>query len=285
VPHTSSRGAPRVACGAVVNDVPFRDAPSAPFSRTARWFTAEVNQPVLIGRRLRCEPLRAAHTDGVVDVFADPASSRFLARDLSDPDRARESVTWRLAYEGPDHLGHWAFVHEDQVIGVGHLRPSAELPSDLIETGWFLNPRYGRRGLATEAAGLLTDYALGAGGVPAVWALIREDNTASLTLAARRGYLPVGHGEHYGGPAPHPCEASVADLARRVAPCLPPQQVRPVRRRRWCTRPATPVGGTWDVGRGKSWCRSRVPRRPPQSDRALDAVALGPSASGSRKRS
>jgi RimJ/RimL family protein N-acetyltransferase len=144
--------------------------------------------------------LRVEHTDGVVATFADPVSNRFFPYDLSDPITVQKSMRKRLAYTGPTQLGHWAFLHEEKVIGVGHLRPSTELSNDLIEIGWSLNPNYGRRGLATEAAGLLTDYALGAGGVPAVWALIHIDNARSLALAGRLGYIQVGFGEHYSAP-------------------------------------------------------------------------------------
>jgi RimJ/RimL family protein N-acetyltransferase len=173
-----------------------------------------VTQPVLIGPRIRCEPLRTEHTDGVVATFTDPLTSRFLGLDLSTPEGLEATVRWRLSYDGPTHLGHWAFIHNGQVIGVGHLLPSRELSSDLIEIGWFLNPQHGRRGLATEAAGLLTDYALGEVGMPAIWALIHVDNIASQALAARLGYTQVGLGDHHGGP--HGVHLKLPDLPRTI---------------------------------------------------------------------
>lgn len=171
-----------------------------------------MTQPVLFGPRVRCEPLRVEHTDGVVATFADPVSSRFLPHDLSDPVTVQESMRTRLGYAGPTALGHWAFLHEEKVIGVGHLRPSTELSNDLIEIGWSVDPNYGRRGLATEAAGLLTDYALGEGRVPAVWALIHVNNARSLALARRLGYAKVGLGEHYSGP--HSIHVKLPEPAR-----------------------------------------------------------------------
>jgi RimJ/RimL family protein N-acetyltransferase len=58
------------------------------------------------------------------------------------------------------------------------------------------------RGLAAEAAGRLLHHGLAEPAVPAVWALIHEDNQASLKLVARLGFLDVGGGAHYGG-GPH----------------------------------------------------------------------------------
>ncbi|SFB22024.1 Protein N-acetyltransferase, RimJ/RimL family [Amycolatopsis marina] len=60
-------------------------------------------------------------------------------------------------------------------------------------------PRHSGRGLATEAAAVLLEYGLHALGLPAVWALIHEDNTASLALADRLGFADIGSGAHYGG--------------------------------------------------------------------------------------
>jgi ribosomal-protein-alanine N-acetyltransferase len=107
-------------------------------------------------------------------------------------------VQRRLAYSGPAELGHWAFVQGDTIVGLGHLRPSWELPGALPEIGWYLAPGHGRRGLATEAARAILRYGLDQLGLHSVWALIHADNTPSLRLADRLGFLCVGSGVHYG---------------------------------------------------------------------------------------
>lgn len=151
-------------------------------------------------RRLVLRSLTEADTDAVAAVFADPARSALLGANLADPVQVRRMIDTRLSYAGPPELGHWVFERDGTVIGLGHLRPTQELPEGLIEIGWFIGPEHGGTGLATEAAGALLDYGLTTLRLPAVWALIHEDNAASTKLAARLGFRDVGGGRHYGGP-------------------------------------------------------------------------------------
>ncbi|GAB3563407.1 GNAT family N-acetyltransferase [Amycolatopsis endophytica] len=179
--------------------------------------------------RLRLRGLHAADTEAVVRVFADPAMSRYFEADFSDPDQCRASIARRLTYTGPDGTGHWVIERDGTVIGLAHLRPSAELPGDLMEIGYFLDRAHGGQGLATEAAAALLRHGFTALGLPAVWALIHESNVASQNLARRLGFTDVGGGEHYGAPHRvfvalpgtagqwHHVEVWVPDLARAEA--------------------------------------------------------------------
>ncbi|OXM64780.1 MULTISPECIES: GNAT family N-acetyltransferase [Amycolatopsis] len=182
--------------------------------------------PDLRTARLRLRGLQATDTGAVTRIFADPATSRFLAADLSDPDRCRASIAQRLAYTGPDGTGHWIIERDGAVIGLAHLRPSTELPGDLVEIGYFLDPAHGGQGLATEAADALLRHAFTTLGLPAVWALVHESNVASQNLVRRLGFTDVGGGRHYGAPHRvfvalpatqghwHHVEVWVPDLAR-----------------------------------------------------------------------
>lgn len=149
-------------------------------------------QPILTGARLTLEPLAPEHTEGLVEMFADPRTSRYFPVDFSDEKAARNLVARRLADEGPPELGYWAWLMDGRVIGLGHLQPARDLPSEWIETGWCVRPDLWRQGLAGEAVRLLLDYALTELGRPAVWALVDERNTPSLGFARRLGFLPVG---------------------------------------------------------------------------------------------
>ncbi|MFE3460808.1 GNAT family N-acetyltransferase [Nocardiopsis aegyptia] len=151
-------------------------------------------------RRLVLEPLSDGHADAVVRLFSAPEMSTYLGADLSDRERARTMVRARLAYAGPPELGHWVLLLDGVPVGLAHLRPSHELPGGLPEIGWYLDARYGGRGLATEAARALLRYGLDEVRLSSVWALVHVDNAPSLRVAARLGFLPVGEGEHYGGP-------------------------------------------------------------------------------------
>ncbi|MFC9440905.1 GNAT family N-acetyltransferase [Nocardia sp. NPDC057030] len=157
-----------------------------------------MGQTILETERLTLVPLRAEHTDAVVAVFAHPGMSTYIDIDFSVADNARKMVRGRLAYDGPPRMGHWVILHEGEVVGLGHLRPSWELPGDLPEIGWYLSPAYGGRGLATEAATAILRYGLDDLRVNSIWALVHTHNEPSLKLAARLGFLAVGTGIHYG---------------------------------------------------------------------------------------
>lgn len=155
-------------------------------------------QQVLTTDRLTLEPLCDEHSESVIELFTEPAMSLYLGMDFTRRENAEAMVQRRLTYAGPPELGHWTFIEGDTVVGLGHLRPSWELPGALPEIGWYLAPRQGGRGLATEAARALLQYGLDQLGPHSVWALIHTDNTPSLRLAERLGFLDVGSGVHYG---------------------------------------------------------------------------------------
>ncbi|MEU7144106.1 GNAT family N-acetyltransferase [Nocardia sp. NPDC046473] len=157
-----------------------------------------MGQSTLHTERLTLAPLRAEHTEAVIEVFAHKSMSTYIDIDFSDPNNAREMMRGRLAFNGPAGMGHWAFLEGDTLVGIGHLRPSWELPGDLPEIGWYLSPHHGGRGLATEAAKAILDHGLTTLHLNSVWALVHTDNQPSLELAARLGFLIVGTGRHYG---------------------------------------------------------------------------------------
>jgi RimJ/RimL family protein N-acetyltransferase len=181
--------------------------------------------PALRTVRLVLRGIEPGDTEDIVKVFANPEMSRFFAADFHDPAQARAMVRRRLAYDGPDGMGHWVIELDGSVIGIGHLRPSWELPGDVAEIGYYVEQAYGGKGLATEVASALLDHGFATLGVPAVWALIHESNVASLRLARRLGFLDVGSGVHYGDVhrvqvalpcahgRPHHIELWVGDLA------------------------------------------------------------------------
>jgi RimJ/RimL family protein N-acetyltransferase/catechol 2,3-dioxygenase-like lactoylglutathione lyase family enzyme len=181
--------------------------------------------PTLTTARLALRPLVEADREAVVKVFSDPEMSRFFAADFSDPAAASAMVDRRLSYRGPAGQGHWVIERDGEVVGVAHLRPSWELPGEVPELGYYVASAHAGQGLATEAARAVLDHGLHALGLPAVWALVHENNAASRKVAGRLGFLEVGSGIHYGDlhrvlvalPAvhgrPHHVELWVPDLA------------------------------------------------------------------------
>jgi [ribosomal protein S5]-alanine N-acetyltransferase len=158
----------------------------------------DIRQARLSTARLTLEPLTAAHVDEALATFADPAMSRYMSVDLSVRENACAMLERRLAYSGPPALGHWAIRESKVFVGLAHLRPSSELPRELVEIGWFVDASQTNRGIAVEAGAALLEYGLSTLGLPAIWALIDVRNGASKKVAERLGFIRVGAGHHYG---------------------------------------------------------------------------------------
>ncbi|CAM3471011.1 GNAT family N-acetyltransferase [Kibdelosporangium persicum] len=157
-------------------------------------------QPTLRTERLVIRPLREDDRLDVREIFSDPALTHFLNADARQPGSIDGMIDRRLAYDGPSGMGHWAFIEDDILVGIGHLRPSGELTGGVAEIGWYLGRDHQGRGLATEAAIAIRDHGLHTLRLPAIWALVHKENHASHRLADRLGFIDVGTGTHYGGP-------------------------------------------------------------------------------------
>lgn len=185
--------------------------------------------PELTTARLRLRPLAESDVDALVPIYTDPEVTRFFAAGVPDRRGVEDLVRRRLARPTRGGMGSWTIEWDGTVVGLGHLWPSAQLPGALPEAGWLLGRRFWGNGLATEAAGAILDHGLRGQGLPAVWALIHEGNTASLAVAKRLGLLDVGQGHYHGAthrvfvaPAEqtgllHHVELWVPDLARSTA--------------------------------------------------------------------
>jgi len=168
-------------------------------------------------------PVEERDTGALIDVLGDPEINRYLARDFTDPDEVRGFVARGLSYEGPPGTGHFVVEKNGRVVGLAHLRPSTQLPGDVLECGWCVAREHWGTGLAKEVARTLIDTGLELRG--AVFALVEDHNARSRRFAARVGFLDIGGGDYYGSPhrvfvalpaAPegvHHVELWVADLA------------------------------------------------------------------------
>lgn len=148
------------------------------------------------------------------DIYSRDEVARWLGahprRPVSDLEDARKRLLgWRKfhdRFEAP--YGLWAMVPIDPnapngdraaadgsstPVGTALLLPLADDdgPTDQVEVGWHLHPRFQGRGLATEAAAALL-AALPADGPDRVLALTDLDNTKSQAVAARLGMVDQG---------------------------------------------------------------------------------------------
>jgi RimJ/RimL family protein N-acetyltransferase/catechol 2,3-dioxygenase-like lactoylglutathione lyase family enzyme len=188
-----------------------------------------VSPPEITTARMRLRPLTSADVDGLVPVYTDPEVTRFFQLPVPDRSAVRQVVGRRLSRPMAAGMGSWVLDLDGQVAGLAHLWPSRYLPGSVAEAGWMLGRRHWGRGLATEAAAGIIEHGLYRLGLPAVWALVHQDNSASLAVARRLSLLDVGTGDYHGAPhrvlvalpetagALHHVELWVPNLARTEA--------------------------------------------------------------------
>jgi RimJ/RimL family protein N-acetyltransferase/catechol 2,3-dioxygenase-like lactoylglutathione lyase family enzyme len=156
--------------------------------------------PPLRTQRLLLRPVAEPDRDALTTLFADPELSRYHQHDLTQPAEIAALLRSRLDYTGPAGTGDWMFELDGDVIGMGHLRTSTELPGDVLECGFYLARQHWGAGLAREATEKIVQHAHTTLAAPAVFALIHRDNERSRAMAARLGFLDVGEGRHYAAP-------------------------------------------------------------------------------------
>lgn len=142
--------------------------------------------------RLRLRRPRPADAELIFSGFgADPEVMRFLAwrphATLADAAAAIARRIERLA-NGVEYS--WILERSDGAEAIGMI--SAWLEGDALELGFVLvKPSWGR-GLATEAARAVTDWAFETGAVRRVWASCDTENLASARVLAKAGLEPRG---------------------------------------------------------------------------------------------
>jgi RimJ/RimL family protein N-acetyltransferase len=137
---------------------------------------------------LRC--FHVADLDAMAGVFGDPEVMRF-----GPGPQSREWVrAWLLGcledYYRKWGFGLWAVVHKPdrQVIGLCGLTHFDDVDGQSeIEIGYRLARGFWGRGLATEAAGAVRDYAFDVLVLPRLVSIIDPRNEASIRVAEKNG--------------------------------------------------------------------------------------------------
>jgi len=141
--------------------------------------------------RLRLREMSLDDLDFIAEMLADPLVMRFYPQIYSREEAAAwiERQLDRYARHGS---GLWLAVDRatgEPVGQVGLLRQIVDGVEE-PEVGYLLDRRYWSRGLATEAAAAVRDWAFQTRGEPYVVSLIRPENLPSQAVALRIGMKP-----------------------------------------------------------------------------------------------
>jgi RimJ/RimL family protein N-acetyltransferase len=164
--------------------------------------TTSVTKPVLRTARLTLRPARPEDLHALVALDADPEVRRYVDLPFAPTEadgRATLERVWAYDRATPE-VGVWfADLHgtgdaSARFVGWIHLRPPrADVPGEPgdLELGWRLERAVWGRGLATEGAAALTDYALAHLRAPRVTATALAGNLASIAVMRKLGLRHV----------------------------------------------------------------------------------------------
>lgn len=164
--------------------------------------------------RIRLEPFDDSHLEGLWAIDQLPEVMRYIT---GEPGTRAQTAAWVSRVQRCWKVlgtSWWAFIEpgSGRVMGAGciqYARRSADLPDDLdtlrsnpLEIGWRLHPDFWRRGLATEAAFRMADFAFQDLAAPELIAVRDAENVASGRVMDRLGMRYRGPENWYGQSVP-----------------------------------------------------------------------------------
>lgn len=160
--------------------------------------------------RLRLEPFDDTHLDGLQAMNRQPEVMRYLSGQPETPEQTQAMIAKVRRCWAAWGTGWWAFVEPvgGRVVGAGciqYLRRDEAPPDDPmtlvgqpLEIGWRLHPDVWHRGLATEAAVRMCDFAFETFDIAELLAVRHPDNVASGQVMQRLGMRARGLEPWYG---------------------------------------------------------------------------------------
>ena len=155
--------------------------------------------PELASPRLRLLPLAVDDAELLLPVYADPEVTRYFEDKVTEIEGVRHAVKQRLARDVPPGMGTWLIQLDETVVGHAHLW-TVRNPAGIVEIGWTIGKAHWGRGIATEAARAVIEHGFRRLGLPAIFAIVHEDNAASMRVAQKLGFIEVGEQEHHNAP-------------------------------------------------------------------------------------
>ena len=142
---------------------------------------------------VRLVPLAREHLPALVPLFSDPEQVRYTHLPIPMPDGFPEDFLAR--YEAGREQGLrevWALVEEGgAVVGFG-CAPVIDRRTGEVELGYAVESAFQRRGYATGALRLMTDWAFDEIGAERVLLVTSLENVPSHKVAERCGYVREG---------------------------------------------------------------------------------------------
>lgn len=147
-----------------------------------------MRRPTLETQRLLLYPMQADDLDDLLLVFSDP---KVMAAFNEPPFGRPQMERWlkrNLDHQLEYGYGLFSLVHKEDGVLIGNCGLE-QLEPGIAELGYDLRSDYWNRGLATEAAEAVRDYAWYRLRLPTLISLIRAGNHASRRVAEKIGMV------------------------------------------------------------------------------------------------
>jgi ribosomal-protein-alanine N-acetyltransferase len=140
-------------------------------------------------RRLILRKMTMEDLDDLLRIFSDPKVMRSFGGVLFDRARMKQWLLRNLDHQDRYGYGLFSVIFRanGELVGDCGLEHTEVEGSPEVEIGYDFRSAYWGRGLATEAAGAVRDYAFDQLGLRRVISLIRPDNLASIRVAEKIG--------------------------------------------------------------------------------------------------
>ncbi len=157
------------------------------------------SSPVVIleTARLILRKLTLDDLDALAVLYSDPDVRRYFPEKTLTYAETKEELEWIIdVYYGQYGYGLWATIFREtgDFIGRCGLLPWKIDGQVTVEVAYLLDKRYWGRGLATEAARAIADYAFEQLQVPRLICMANPENTASTAVAQKLGMTLEGPG-------------------------------------------------------------------------------------------
>lgn len=122
-------------------------------------------------------------------ILANPEVMKYSLSGVLTSDRTQKFISKMQSRYETEGYGYYAVIHQEhkQLIGYCGLLLCSLEGKQKVEIGYRLDPSYWEKGLATEAATAVRDYAFEKLSLDELIALIQPENTASIKVAAKIG--------------------------------------------------------------------------------------------------
>ena len=151
---------------------------------------SEPGATVIETERLVLRLLTMADLDALAVLYSDPDIRRYFPDGVRTREETRDELQWIIdVYYGQYGYGLWATVLRETGAFVSRC---GLLPWEIdgrteVEVAYLLDKTYWRRGLATEAAAAIVDYAFETLAVERLICMVDPENAASRGVATKVG--------------------------------------------------------------------------------------------------